>query len=311
MHMSNWIPDWDSTACLTLRNTDAPGAEPVESVPASDAPAPPSRIHRPKLAELVAEELRRMIVAPLPPGERLPSEAELAVQFGTSTPTVRQALRVLESEGLVTMRRGVNGGPVVRRPAIGDVARTVGVFMQLEGVSQQELFEARRMLEAEATRRLASGPSESVLHRLTSSLEDYDRSIEVDEAAAAAEHVRFHHLLLELSGNQAVRILGEMTRSIIAGLADSSIEVLHHHHPELGWREAARQALGAHRQIVERISAHDVEGAYARVQQHLDRWIELVPITRGAAAVQVVEPLSTPLPASTEARPGTRRARSE
>jgi DNA-binding FadR family transcriptional regulator len=279
--------------------------------PVGDESARASRIHRPKLAELVAEELRRMILTPLPPGERLPSEAELAARFGTSTPTVRQALRVLESEGLVTMRRGVNGGPVVRRPLIDDVARTVGVFMQLEGVSQQELFEARRMLEAEATRRLAGAPSEHLLHQLTSSLEDYRRSIDIDEAATAAEHARFHHLLLDLSGNRAVRILGEMTRSIISGLADSSIEVLHHHHPELGWRDAAREALEAHRQIVDRISAHDVDGAYARVQQHLDRWIELVPITHGAAAVQVVHPLATPPLAPTGALPRTGWARSE
>lgn len=252
-----------------------------------------------------------MIVTPLPPGERLPSEAELAERFGTSTPTVRQALRVLESEGLVTMRRGVNGGPVVRRPAIDDVARTVGVFMQLEGVSQQELFEARRMLEAEATRRLAARPSEQALHQLRSSLEDYARVIDAgDDDAAAAEHVRFHHLLLELSGNQAVRILGEMTRSIIAGLADSSIELLHDHHPELSWSDAARQALEAHRQIVDRISAGDVDGAFARVRQHLDRWIELVPISHGTAAVRVVQPSSgSPLmlmgPAPRTGRAGT------
>lgn len=234
-----------------------------------------------------------MIVTPLPPGERLPSEADLAERFGTSTPTVRQALRVLESEGLVTMRRGVKGGPVVRRPAIDDVARTVGMFMQLDGVSQQELFEARRMLEAEATRRLASRPPGAALAELRSSLADYARSIDTGEAeAAAAEHVRFHHLLLEQSGNRAVGILGEMTRSIIAGLADSSIELLHYHHPELGWREAARQSLAAHRQIVDRITAGDVDGAFARVRQHLDRWIELVPISHGTAAVQVVQPSS-------------------
>jgi DNA-binding FadR family transcriptional regulator len=251
-------------------------------------------LHRPKLAELIADELRRVIVTPLPPGERLPSEAELAERFGTSTPTVRQALRVLESEGLVTMRRGVNGGPVVRRPAIEDVARNVGVFMQLEGVSQQELFEARRMLEAEATRRLAIQPPERALQLLSGSLDDYARSIDAgEEEAAAAEHVRFHHLLLDLSGNQAVRILGAMTRSIIAGLADSSIELLHDHHPELSWSDAARQALEAHRQIVERISAHDVDGAFDRVRQHLDRWIELVPIAHATAAVQVVQPAST------------------
>lgn len=256
----------------------------------------PGAFSRPKLAELIADELRRAIVTPLPPGERLPSEAELAERFGTSKPTVRQALRVLESEGLVTMRRGTNGGPVVRRPKVEDVARNVGVLMQLEGVSQRELFEARRMLEAEATRRLATAPSDAAVAELARSIDAYERSIEDgDGQSAAAEHVRFHHLLVELSGNRAVTILGAMTRSIIAGLTDAGIEVLHDHHPQLPWAEAATQALQAHRQILERVEAADPEGAFARVRAHLDRWIELVPITEGEAVVQVVQPVAMPL----------------
>lgn len=240
-----------------------------------------------------------MIVATLAPGDRLPSEAELAARFSTSTPTVRQALRVLESEGLVVMRRGVNGGPVVRHPDVGDVTRMVGVVMQLQGVSRREVFEARRMLEAEATRRLANAPPPEALTALAGTLDTYAQSIAAGDAKlASAEHARFHDLLLDLCSNRAVRILGQMTRSIIAGLSDTSIEMLHDQHPELAWHEAAAQALHAHREIYARIADRDPDGAYARTRDHLDRWIELVPIDDGNAVIQMIGPSTADLLAS-------------
>lgn len=246
---------------------------------------------RPKLAELIAEELRRVIVVSLAPGDRLPSEAELAARFSTSTPTVRQALRVLESEGLVVMRRGANGGPVVRHPEVDGVARMVGVVMQLQGVSRREVFEARRMLEAEATRRLAAAPPPEALVALADTLDSYGERIAAGDAEAASrEHVRFHDLVLELCGNRAAGILGQVTRSIIAGLSDTSIELLHGDHLGLPWDEAAAQALDAHRAIYARIAAGDPAGAYARTRQHLDRWIELVPIDQGDAVIEMIEP---------------------
>ena len=70
-----------------------------------------------KTHELVADKIRRQIVAgDLAEGERLPPEDDLTAQFGVARTTLREALRVLESQGLLAIRRGRGGGPVVTHP---------------------------------------------------------------------------------------------------------------------------------------------------------------------------------------------------
>ena len=73
------------------------------------------RVHVPKMAEVIVERLRRQIVrGELTEGEALPSEHELQARFGVSRPTLREAFRILESESLITVRRGAHGGALVR-----------------------------------------------------------------------------------------------------------------------------------------------------------------------------------------------------
>ena len=74
-------------------------------------------LHMPKMAELIGDVLRRQIVhGDLKEGDALPSEAVLMEQFGVSRPTLREAFRVLESESLITIRRGAHGGARVKSP---------------------------------------------------------------------------------------------------------------------------------------------------------------------------------------------------
>src|SRR3954462_6580915 len=84
------------------------GGRHMASVPPEPVPA---RLRVPKMAELVAGELRRQIVSrDLAGGDALASEADLMTRFGISRPTLREAFRVLESEGLIGVRRGAHGG---------------------------------------------------------------------------------------------------------------------------------------------------------------------------------------------------------
>src|SRR5690606_34627699 len=80
-------------------------------------PDSPRRITIPKMAETVAAQLRKMIVrGELKEGDRLMSEAELMAQFGISRPTLREAIRILESESLLTITRGSREGARVNKP---------------------------------------------------------------------------------------------------------------------------------------------------------------------------------------------------
>jgi len=89
-----------------------------------------------KAAVIVAEELRRQIVTgTLRPGDKLKPENELQTEFGVSRPTLREALRILESESLITIIRGKYGGARVTTVEIDAIAGQVGVFLQIQGTT--------------------------------------------------------------------------------------------------------------------------------------------------------------------------------
>src|SRR4029450_10781895 len=119
---------------FTYMDTDeiAPPARKPARMPAGPVNAPATK--RPKAAEVVAAELRRQIVTGrLKPGDKLHPENVLTAEFEISRPTLREALRLLESESLITISRGKHGGARVSSIDLGSAARQVGVFLQLQG----------------------------------------------------------------------------------------------------------------------------------------------------------------------------------
>ena len=110
-----------------------------------------SPLRVPKTAELVAHNLRKRIVrGELREGESLPAEATLTEQFGVSRPTLREAFRVLETEQLITVRRGARGGAAVHAPSAAMVARYAGFFLEHDGASLADVLEARVAVESPA-----------------------------------------------------------------------------------------------------------------------------------------------------------------
>src|SRR4051812_32786766 len=89
----------------------------------------------PRAGELVARHIRhRILRGQLKEGERLPPEAELTKAFQVSRPTLREAISVLESEGLVVMKRGAKGGIIVHRPDVRVAARYVEFILEANKV---------------------------------------------------------------------------------------------------------------------------------------------------------------------------------
>src|SRR6516162_8011174 len=105
----------------------------------------------------IADELRRLIIlGELEEGESLGHEPELIARFGVSRPSLREALRILEAEGLISVVRGVQGGVVAHRPDQRLTARTAAIVLQARNVPLADVFEARTILEPAAVRLLAS-----------------------------------------------------------------------------------------------------------------------------------------------------------
>src|SRR5271154_4552587 len=113
-------------------------------------------VRSPKTAEIVADTLRRMIVeGQLKDGDFLPYEAELMDHFQVSRPSLREAVRVLESDRLIEVRRGSRTGARVRVPGPEIVARPAAFLLELSGATLADVMAARIAIEPPAARRLA------------------------------------------------------------------------------------------------------------------------------------------------------------
>ena len=133
-------------------------------------------------------------------GERLPSERELALVFGVSRPTVREAIFALELDGLVEVRKGVGVFAVAKSPRGGEAAVTdMGPF---------ELLEARRAFEGEACAVAASRIRDTDVEDLENLLKEIDYTGDV--LAAEDADRRFHLRIAEITGNSAIHAVVEM-----------------------------------------------------------------------------------------------------
>ena len=112
---------------------------------------PAASVRVPKTAELVAAHVRRRIVrGELKEGDALPPESALMDEFAISRPTLREAFRILESEGLITVRRGARGGARVQIPTSEVAARYAGLVLQHRGTTLADVLDARVIVEAPA-----------------------------------------------------------------------------------------------------------------------------------------------------------------
>src|SRR5687767_14905824 len=150
--------------------------------PGEDGGVADGDVRLPKVAELVAGEIRRRIISgDVVAGDPLPNEAELTALFGVSRPTLREALRLLEADGLIEVKRGVRGGPRVRVPDAAVTARHAAMLLQMRGTTLEDLIGARMIIEPAAVRALAHRASKSDVKALRAAHqaeldagEDYD-----------------------------------------------------------------------------------------------------------------------------------------
>src|SRR5687767_10224840 len=91
----------------------------------------------------------------LKPGDALPSETALMEQFGVARPTMREAIRVLESDGLIRIQLGMYGGARVQELDLDLLARRAGLYLQMHGTTMRDLVEAQNVVEP-GTVRLAA-----------------------------------------------------------------------------------------------------------------------------------------------------------
>src|SRR5689334_15450309 len=154
-----------------------------------------------KTSEVVALEIVRDIVRQnLQPGDRLPLEADMLVQYRVSRSSLREALRLLEVQGLITIRPGPGAGTVVGRVLPGNLARTLTLHLHMLGATYDQLLEAWVESEPVLARLAALNPDrERVKQALAPFLEE-------DHAWAVKEGLIFHDIMAELANNPVLSL---------------------------------------------------------------------------------------------------------
>ena len=215
----------------------------------------------PKTAELIATHIRRQIVSgQLQQDDALPPESALMEEFSISRPTLREAFRILESEGLITVRRGARGGARIQIPSSDVAARYAGLVLQHRGTTVADVLEARVIVEAPAARMLATRRDRaSIAKRLQEKLD----SLDVDDTGRFYE---FNALVVELTENQTLMLLTAMLEHITTAAAFSYVRAANKSAEQ---SRLARKALRTRQKLIELIRAGDADGAEDLWRTHL------------------------------------------
>jgi GntR family transcriptional repressor for pyruvate dehydrogenase complex len=215
-------------------------------------------IERRKTYELVAEHLTARIGdRALAPGEALPSERELVEAFKVGRSSVREALRMVESRGLIENR---GNGTFVVSPFRNPLNQSLGLLLSVDEADLGELFEMRRILEGESAAVAAARRSDDDLARMEEALAEMRGSLDSERDYIAAD-LRFHLTIAEATGNRiAAHLMHAIRDQVHRGLGTAF------HVPG-----SAERSLAQHAEIVEAIRLRRPDEARARMHEHIGR----------------------------------------
>lgn len=209
------------------------------------------------IADSIRDDIRsRRLV----PGDRLPSEHDLASRFGVSRPTVREAIRELASRHLVQTTRGSAGGTFVVVPNAPDVVDTVSAAVELlagtDALTVDDMLEARELLEIPAVRLAAIRRSDQQLEAIRECL----RRLDEPTAAQSPTNWTFHAVLVNAANNPLI----DLAVGPVFGVLQSRFAP-----HQASSRHRARVAA-EHRSIAESIADRDADAAAEAMRAHLE-----------------------------------------
>jgi DNA-binding FadR family transcriptional regulator len=236
------------------------------------APAAPRRgqLRQPRLADMVASVLRERIVdGKLGNGDLLPKQDELLEEFRISRPSLREALRILESEGLLTVRRGNVGGSVVEAPNADTSAYMFGLVLQSRRGSVADLAEAIQHIEPITASLCAAREDreEAVVPVLRANIAETEAAI-ADGPQFTVLSRRFHEEMVAACGNQTMILMVGALESLWSEQERQWAQRVHSkgQYPQERYR---RDVVAAHKAIVTGIAAGQEERVARLARRHL------------------------------------------
>jgi GntR family transcriptional repressor for pyruvate dehydrogenase complex len=217
-----------------------------------------SPIARRKTYELVADRLLELMAArQLQPGDPVPPERELVETYRVGRSSVREALRMLESQGLI---EACGTGAFVVTHARNTLNQSFELLLSVDEADLHELFEVRRFLEGECAALAASRRRDADLAAMSEAIGEMEAGLESEEAYIAAD-VRFHLTIAEATGNRIFAHLMHAIRDQLHRALGTVYRIPH----------SAERSLTQHREIAEAIRRRHPDDARSRMQDHIGR----------------------------------------
>jgi GntR family transcriptional repressor for pyruvate dehydrogenase complex len=220
-------------------------------------------IRRNKVYEEVAKQIERLILKKLKPGDKLPSERELAEMLQVSRSSIRDAIRGLELMGLVEPRQGA--GTIVRELSAESVVNPFANSLKHQRDQVSELLDFRKMLEPPLAARAATHATDDEIAEMEEILQRQENKMALGEAAVA-EDTEFHYSIALASGNTVVLKVLDVVMDLLRETRERSLQV----------EGRAQRSLAGHRRILAAIKRRDAESAKAAMRRHVEDVEEIV-----------------------------------
>lgn len=208
-----------------------------------------------KAQGLLFDIVRDMAAAGLQPGDRLPSQADMMRRYGAGATPLREALRMLELSGLLSVRPGPSAGVVVEAADAEHLAALVAAFLCMAGVTHGQLLDAWAATEPLLAGAAAGNPDRDAVR---AELAPFLAEAESDEPVSPTHAIDFHDAVARAAGNPALRLVAQVLSYVVADLYWAATSV----------GAPGRTIRHDHHEVAEVILTGDVEGAYWRMSAH-------------------------------------------
>jgi len=216
----------------------------------------------PKAALLVAQRIvQDALREGRKPGDLLAPERTMLEKYQTGRGTLREALRLLEFQGVITLKPGPRGGPVLMDPDASHLASNLVLLMQLKAAPFRNIVEVRTAMEPMISSLAATRMSEESLDDLKSTIEQMRADMD-DQHSFLDANKRFHDIIAWSSGNT---LFGYIIDSLL-GIMDGTVLGVDYPSP----RRAG--ILKAHESIFEALKTRDPEASEARMREHIEEY---------------------------------------
>jgi GntR family transcriptional regulator, transcriptional repressor for pyruvate dehydrogenase complex len=220
-------------------------------------------VRRNKVYEEVAKQIERLILKKLKPGDKLPSERELAEMLQVSRGSIRDAIRGLELIGLVEPRQGT--GTIVREISSDSRVNPFANALKRQKEMVRELLDFRKMLEPPLAARAATHASVEEIFDMEEILQRQEEKQARGESAVA-EDSEFHYSVALASDNTVVLKVLDILMDLLRDTRARSLQL----------EGRPQKSLAGHRRILAAIKRHDAEAAKAAMRRHIEDVEEIV-----------------------------------